>query len=81
MDNLPEITVDYNSRKLYDLFIDGKKIDYSFYHDKRGLTRYLKRKYDIDLRTDKRIIKNYKEYKTTLIQDKNGVKTYVKTLL
>jgi hypothetical protein len=78
---VPEIIVEYTSQKYYNLFLDGVKTDYGFYHSKKGLERYLKRRFDIDLRTDGRIIKNYKEYTTRKISEKKGQAYYIKKIL
>lgn len=42
---LPTIHLVYNSMKYYELFIDGKKVNFIFGSSKKFMTRYLKRTY------------------------------------
>lgn len=65
----------------YNVFIDGKKIECYCSSSKRYWTRYLKKRFGIDLRTDPRISKNYKEFETHLIQKNDGKAIYVKSIL
>ncbi|MEK6882867.1 MAG: hypothetical protein AABY22_24805 [Nanoarchaeota archaeon] len=75
-DILPVIHLNINSMKFYELFIDGEKINFLCYPSKRVMKRYLKMAYGIDLRTDKRVIKNYKEFTTRLVYKIGNRKIY-----
>ena len=81
MDKIPTIHVEKMPAGYYNLYLDGKKIWFSFSLQKKSLERYLKRNYDVDLRTDPRITKNYKEFTTRKISEKNGQKFYIKKQL
>lgn len=62
----------------YKLFIDGKQKELPYFGtSKRSLTRFLKKEYDIDLRTDKRIQKNYVEKITRVVQTKGDIKLII----
>lgn len=62
----------------YKLFIDGKEVNMTGWaHWKIAFRRYFKRKYNVDLRTDKRIRKNYQEFSIKKVS-KN---TYIKKTL
>lgn len=75
---LPVIHVHLNTMKTWELFVNGEKVRYNWYPSKRALTRYLKNTYGIDLRTDKRITRNYIEYEQRKVFEKNGVQTITK---
>lgn len=75
---LPIIHLNLNSLKYYELFINGVKKDFIYGSSKKFMERYLKRTYGIDLRTDPRVIKNYKETTTRKTHERNGIKYYIK---
>ncbi len=75
---LPHIEVRLVPQKYYNLYINGVKREFIYGHSKKFMERYLKKTYGIDLRTDPRISKNFKEYTTRLVRAENGVKHYVK---
>lgn len=72
-----------NSAKYFELYVDGQRKQFAhFYHDKRQLAKHLKENYNIDLRTDKTIIrKGYKEFTTKKVARKNGIELIIKAYL
>lgn len=77
------IVVKRNPAKYFELYVDGQRKQFAhFYHDKRQLAKYLKQNYNIDLRTDKTIIRQgYKEFTTKKVATKEGMDLIIKTYL
>lgn len=65
----------------YNLFLNGKKKNFIYGSSKKFMERFLKRTYRIDLRTDPRVIKNFKEFTIKKVGEKNGKILYIKTRL
>jgi hypothetical protein len=64
----------------YKLFIDGKRVEIGcFATSKDAFKRYFLRKYGVNLRTEKRIKKNYKEF--TIKKDSKNSNTYIKIFI
>lgn len=78
-EDLPnDVYFERTTAKFYRLFVNGNRVNITgFACDKWAFRNYFKNKYGVDLRTDPRIKKNYKEFTTKKI----NANTYIKTEL